>query len=148
MITLTLFKKNPEEEPIVLILPEEDWSFSIRVGTVGHNDNLMVINNINKHLNDSPEVINFFNILKNTDRATIEKVILKVNNAEQFDSSLVHFYYYNVFLQYIYTVAPSILDKGNYGLSIFLGFSFIDPKTEETENITLKDDEVIKEEEV
>lgn len=137
MITLILFKKNIEEEPLILNLPEEDWEFSIRLGTVGYNDNLLTVSNVNKHLNDSQNILNFFLTLRDMPKETIEKVVLKVDSVEMFDSTNLNFYYNNIFIQYIYTMSQATINRGNYGLSLFIGFTTVNPETGEVENIIL-----------
>lgn len=147
MITLTLIKKNLEEEPFILRLLEEDWEFSVRLGTVGYNDNLLTISNVNRHLNDSQDIITFFNTVKSIPKENIDKVTLKVDDVLMIDSSNLNLYYYNIFIQYIYTMSPATIDRGNYGLSIFLGFSIVDPETGEIENINLRNNNNIEENE-
>lgn len=141
MITLILVKKNTEEEPFVLDLPEEDWEFSVRLGTAGYNDNLLSISNVNKHLGDSQDIINLFNILRDYPKENIDYVMLKVNGLEMFNSNNLNFYYNNIFIQYVYTMSQATITKGNYGLTLFLGFSVLNPETQEINDIILSSNE-------
>lgn len=140
MITLILIQKDIEKESFILNLPEEDWEFSIRLGTVGYNDNLLSISNVNKHLNNSQNIINLFNQLRDYPKENIDHVVLKVDGIEMFNSNNLNFYYNNIFIQDIYTMSQATINRGNYGLSIFLGFTIINPETGEVNNIVVPED--------
>lgn len=140
MITLILIQKDIEKESFILNLPEEDWEFSIRLGTVGYNDNLLSISNVNKHLNNSQDIINLFNQLRDYPKENIDHVVLKVDGIEMFNSNNLNFYYNNIFIQDIYTMSQATINRGNYGLSIFLGFTIINPETGEVNNIIVPED--------
>ena len=140
MITLILIQKDIEKESFILNLPEEDWEFSIRLGTVGYNDNLLSISNVNKHLNNSQNIINLFNQLRDYPKENIDHVVLKVDGIEMFNSNNLNFYYNNIFIQDIYTMSQATINRGHYGLSIFLGFTIINPETGEVNNIVVPED--------
>ena len=140
MITLILIQKDIEKESFILNLPEEDWEFSIRLGTVGYNDNLLSISNVNKHLNNSQNIVNLFNQLRDYPKENIDHVVLKVDGIEMFNSNNLNFYYNNIFIQDIYTMSQATINRGNYGLSIFLGFTIMNPETGEVNNIVIPED--------
>lgn len=140
MITLILIQKDIEKESFILNLPEEDWEFSIRLGTVGYNDNLLSISNVNKHLNNSQNIVNLFNQLRDYPKENIDHVVLKVDGIEMFNSNNLNFYYNNIFIQDIYTISQATINRGNYGLSIFLGFTIMNPETGEVNNIVIPED--------
>lgn len=126
MITLILTKKN-FDEPYVLNLSEEDWEFSVRLGsTLSNNDNFLTIANPNRTLSDSSDVIAFYNMLKYIPLEEFGNVILKVDNVEVFNSNDFNFYFLGLFLQYQYVRLESNVtrgSRGNRGLNIFLNFS-------------------------
>ena len=57
-----------------------------------------------------------------------------------FNSNNLNFYYNNIFIQDIYTMSQATINRGNYGLSIFLGFTIINPETGEVNNIVVSED--------
>ena len=98
MITLTLIQ-NDNETSHVLNLEEEDWEFSIRLGSNRIlNDNFLTIANPDKNFSNSEDVVAFYNLLKTIPPADITKVILEVDGVKMFDSSDFNFYFLGMFL--------------------------------------------------
>ena len=126
MITLTLIRAN-NDTPYVLYLPEEDWEFSIRLGSERTlNDNFLTIANPDKNFSNSQDIVNFYNLLKETPPADITKVTLEVDDEEMFDSNDFNFYFLGMFLQYQFVYMETNINRGargNKGLNIFINFS-------------------------
>lgn len=143
MITLVFAMKDLEEDPIVMNFLEDDWEFSIRLGsTLSNNDNFLTIANPNRHFSDSDDVVSLYNTLKLINPTDIDYVLLKVNNVEMFNSSDFNFFYKGLFLQYQYVNILSNVDRdsrGNAGLNIFINFSNFNQVTTDIEDVTLGD---------
>ena len=114
MITLTLIQ-NDNETSHVLNLEEEDWEFSIRLGSNRIlNDNFLTIANPDKNFSNSEDVVAFYNLLKTIPPADITKVILEVDGVKMFDSSDFNFYFLGMFLQYQFVYMETNINRVTY----------------------------------
>ena len=125
MITLILTNKNIERDPIILDLYEDSWSFSVRLDTVGNSiENYLEIFNLEKTLNDIPNVVSTFNLLKSIDPEDINNVIIVSNEVELFNSSnFGQTIFRGIFLQFL-RLGEGINDmQAHEGINLIIKFS-------------------------